>query len=62
MNDVSAARWLGTILAAATIAVYAQVWSDAITAARAGGRTDLLPGLEAAVAACRARSPVGGAP
>jgi len=38
------------------------VWSDAITAARAGGRTDLLPGLEAAVAACRARSPVGGAP
>ena len=32
------------------------VWSDAITAARAGGRTDLLPGLEAAVAACRARS------
>ena len=32
------------------------VWGDAITAARAGGRTDLLPGLEAAVAACRARS------
>jgi len=25
VNDVSAARWLGTILAAATIAVYAQV-------------------------------------
>ena len=62
MNDVSAARWLGTILAAAIIAVYAQVRSDAITAVRAGGRTDLLPGLEAAVAACRARSPVGGAP
>jgi len=38
------------------------VWRDAITAARAGGRTDLLPGLEAAVAACRARSPVTGAP
>ena len=29
------------------------VWSDAITAARAGGRTDLLPVLEAAVARVR---------
>ena len=29
------------------------VWSDAITPARAGGRTDLLPGLEAAVAVPR---------
>ena len=38
------------------------VWSDAISAARAGGRTDLLPDLEAALAACRRRSPVSGAP
>jgi len=32
-------------------------WSDALAAARSAGRTDLLPGLEAAVAACRARLP-----
>ena len=35
-------------------------WSEALTAARAAGRTDLVPGLEAAVAACRGRSQVGG--
>ena len=37
-----------------------RAWSEALTAARATGRTDLVPGLEAAVAACRGRSQVGG--
>ena len=37
-----------------------RAWSDALTAARSTGRTDLVPGLEAAVAACRGRSQVRG--
>ena len=47
---------------AARFADALQVWSDAVSAARVGGRTDLLPNLEAALAACRRRSTVGGAP